>query len=85
VDATITVPAIIATCGFDPVNDDMRLRPTPAQDMSSCYAIGGKTYEKGNAQTTVEALDYAHVYVALVDKFPYLKKLCDIIAAFLKS
>lgn len=85
IDATITVPAIIAACGFDPVNDDMQLRPTPAKDMKDCYAIGGKTYDKGNAQATADALDYAHVYVGLVDKFPYLKRLCDIIVAFLKA
>lgn len=83
IDPRITVPAIIATYGFDPANDDMQLRPTPANDMNNCYAIGGKTYEKGNAQTTVEAIDYSHVYAGLVGKFPYLKKLCDIIAAFL--
>ncbi len=85
IDAKITVPAIIAACGFDPVNDDMQLRPTPANDMNACYAIGGKTYKKGNAQATVQALDYAHVYAGLVDKFAYLKKLCEIMAAFLKA
>jgi hypothetical protein len=85
IDAKITVPAIIAACGFDPVNDDMRLRSTPAKDLNDCYAIGGKTYEKWNAQLTTEALDYTHIYVALVEKFPYLKKLCDIIGTFLKA
>jgi hypothetical protein len=85
IDAKITVPAIITACGFDPVNDDMRLRPTPAKDLNDCYAIGGKTYEKWNAQATTEALDYTHIYAALVEKFPYLKKLCDIIGTFLKA
>ncbi len=85
IDAKITVPAIIAACGFDPINDDMQLRTTPADDMNSCYAIGGKTYEKRNAQATVDAIDCAHVYAGLVEKFPYLKRLCDIIAAFLKA
>lgn len=85
IDAKITVPAIVAACGFDPINDDMQLRLTPADDMNHCYAIGGKTYEKRNAQATVAAIDYAHVYAGLVDKFPYLKRLCDIIATFLKA
>ena len=85
IDDKITVPAIIATCRFDPVNDDMQLRPAPANDMNDCYTIGGKTYEKWNAQATVDALDYAHVYIGLVDKFPYLKRLCDIIATFLNA
>jgi hypothetical protein len=85
IDAAITVAAIIAACGFDPVVDDMQLRPTPADDMCTCYAIGGKTYEKGNAQATVDVVDYAHVYAGLIEKFPYLKRLCDIITEFLKS
>ena len=85
IDATITVPAIIAACGFDPVNDDMQSRPTPANDMNNCYAIGSKTYEKRNTLATVAALDFAHIYAGLVDKFPYLKRLCDIIAEFLNS
>ena len=85
IDASITVPAIIAACGFDPVNDDMQLRPTPANDMNNCYVIGGKTYEKRNALATIEALDYAHIYAGLIDKFPYLKRLCDIIVEFLNS
>ena len=85
IDASITVPAIIGACGFDPVNDDMQLRPAPANDMNNCYAIGGKTYEKRNAPTTIGALDYAHIYAGLVGKFPYLKRLCVIIAEFLNS
>ena len=70
--------------GFVPINDDMQLRLT-ADDMNHCYAIGGKTYEKRNAQQTVAVSTTAHVYAGLVDKFPYLKKLCDIITAFLKA
>lgn len=85
IDATISVPAIVAACGFDPVNDDMQLRPTPADDMKDCYAIGGKPYEKRYAKATVEALDYAHVYAGLIDRFPYLKSFCEIIGAFLKA
>jgi hypothetical protein len=85
IDPRITIPAIIAACGFDPANDDMQLRPTPANDMNDCYAIGGKTYEKRNAQATVDAIDYTYVYAGLVDKFPYLRRLCEIITMFLKS
>lgn len=85
IDPAITVPAIIATLHFDPANDDMQRRLTPAKDMNDCYGIGGKTYIKSQAQITVDALDCAHVYLALGDKLPYLKKLCGIITEFLRS
>jgi hypothetical protein len=81
----ITVPAIIAALRFDPVNDDMQLLPTPSAGLSNCYALAGVAYIKGNAQMTVNALDCAHVYAGLVDRFPYLKKLCEIIETFLDA
>jgi hypothetical protein len=85
IDAAITVPIIIATLLFDPSTDDMQQRLAPAEDLNNCYAIGGKTYVKGNAPVTVGALDCAHMYAGLVDKFPYLKRLCEVIRAFLTS
>ncbi len=85
VHSAITVPAIIAALNFDPSTDDMQLRPTPADDMVACYAIGAQVYAKAQAQLTVDALDYAYVYAGLVEKFPYLKRLCDVITTFLQS
>jgi hypothetical protein len=66
-------------------HDDMQLRLTPANDLNNCYAIGGQAYVKGNAQATVNALDFAHVYAGLVDRFPYLMRLCNIIEHFLAA
>jgi hypothetical protein len=85
IDPAITLDAIVDRLRFDPANDDMQARPTPADDLHNCYVLGGKTYEKRNAKDTVDALDYVHVYAGLVEKFPDLKRLCDIIETFLKS
>jgi hypothetical protein len=85
IDAAITLEAIAAGLGFNPAQDDMQQRPTPADDLHNCYVLGGKSYEKKNAKDTMEALDYVHIYAGLVDKFPDLKRLCDIIETFLKA
>jgi hypothetical protein len=83
IDTTITIAAIISALGFDPENDDMSARLTPAIDLDRCYAIGGKTYQKQLAKHTVEALDYAVVYLNLPPKIPYLERLVASIASFL--
>jgi hypothetical protein len=83
IDPAITVAAIIATLAFDPEHDDMSARPTPADDLNRCYAIGGKTYEKHMAKDTVEALDYALVYLDLPPRIPYLARLIGGISLFL--
>ena len=83
VDPALTVAAIRTSLGFDPEKDDMQLRPKPAEDLNNCYSLAGKTYTKGNAKITVDALDYIHIYAGLVEKFPYLKDFCAIIEEFL--
>jgi len=85
IDPVITVAAIKTALGFDPENDDMQMRLKPADDLNNCYAIGGKTYEKHQAKATVDSLDFALVYLSLVDKFSYLKKLVAVIETFLKT
>jgi hypothetical protein len=85
IDPKITLASITENLKFDPENEDMQLRPTPADDLNKCYALAGKTYEKKNAHETVAVLDYAHIYAGLVDKFPYLRKFCEIIEEFLKG
>jgi hypothetical protein len=80
---SITVPAIKATLGFDPENDDMALRPTPATDLNACYAIGGKAYGKSTSAITVAALDYSYLYLELRNKIGYLQRLVDGIDGFL--
>lgn len=82
IDLNITVSAIRERLGFDPENDDMEQRGHPANDLNNCYAIGGKSYQKGR-RTTVDALDYALVYIHLVNKFSHLKQLTSLIDGFL--
>jgi hypothetical protein len=85
IDPALTLSAIRAELRFDPQNDDMQLRPAPAEDLNNCYALAGKSYMKANAKTTMDALDYVHIYAGLVDKFPYLKTFCAIIETFLRA
>ncbi len=83
IDPAISVAAIKSTLGFDPENDDLQQRPSPAEDLHNCYAIAGKGYRKGRAEDTVNALDFAEVYCNLTVKIDYLRKLSDIINDFL--
>ncbi|MGA2498944.1 MAG: hypothetical protein ABSH20_14475 [Tepidisphaeraceae bacterium] len=85
IDPALTVAAIAAALGFNPEQDDMQLRTAPCDDISKCYALAGKAYVKGNARITVDALDCTCIYAGLVDKIPYLKKLCRIIESFLTT
>ena len=82
IDPSITVSAIRARLGLDPENDDMEQRPDPAKDLNDCYALAGKSYQKGK-RTTVDALDYALVYMHLTNKFSYLNQLTSLIDMFL--
>ena len=83
IEPSITVAAIKASLGFDPENDDLEQRPSPANDLNDCYAIGGKTYQKGQAQITVDALDYATLYLELRTKINYLGRLIQALEEFL--
>lgn len=85
IDPRITVENIRLTLHFDPQNDDMQLRPNPAHDLNNCYFLGEKNYDKVNTQPTIDALDYAIVYFDLVNKFPHLKRFCEIVVEFLNA
>ena len=75
IDPGITVAGIRAQLGFDPEIDNMEDRDQPNVDLNHCYQIGGKSYLKCNAKTTVNSLDYALIYMGLRHKFAYLGKL----------
>jgi len=83
IDPAITVDSIRNTLGFDPVADDLQRRPMPADDLNSCYSLGGKSYSKQASQQTIDVLDCASIYLEVVDRFPYLRVLCDVISRFL--
>ncbi len=79
----ITVAAIKATLGFDPENDDLEQRSTPADDLNNCYMIGGEKYSKHRAQDTVDVLDFTLIYMQFPEKFRYVGQLMSSIEAFL--
>jgi len=83
IEPSITIAAIQARFGFDPENDNMELRPWPSKDLKSCYTLGGKTYKKAKAKITIDALDYALIYLVLRNKINYLDRLISVIEAFL--
>jgi hypothetical protein len=85
IDPAITLASIIANLNFDPSNDDLQLRPSPASDLHACYALAGKSYEKKTSQLTINALDCASIYLELSEKFPHLVRLCEEISSFLDS
>lgn len=82
VDAELTAAAIHAALGFNPQHDDMSLRSHPAADLHQCYSIVGKSYTKGDVACICH-LDYGQIYLDVVAKFAYLRKLCEIIDEFL--
>jgi hypothetical protein len=84
VDPAITLEAIQLVLGFHPEKDDMEQRLTPADDLDHCYAIAGKAYDKQQARDTVNALDYARIYLELANKIGYLKRLIESIEEFLR-
>ncbi len=83
IDPSITVAKIKTRLGFDPENDNMEKRLNPTDDLKACYAIGKKLYEKSKAKTTVDALDFALIYMALRSKINYLDELISAIDEFL--
>jgi len=84
IEARITVEAIRQTIGIDPENDDMQVRPNPALDLHECYRIGGRAYSKKGKVTkrTVDALDYAVLYLRLPQRIPYLDRFVQSLEAF---
>lgn len=83
IDPSITVEEIKKTLLFDPEDDDMSLRLRPADDLNACYAIAGQSYEKRNAKSTVDVLDYESIYVELGNRINYPGKLIATINTFL--
>ena len=82
IDPLLNLDLIIKNLGFDPSNDDMQLRMEPQADLNRCYSLAGKKYIKSN-QLTVDALDYAYIYINVQGKIHHLNKLISNIDAFL--
>lgn len=68
----LSASRIAALHGFDPSVDDMQMRTHPALDLHNAYSLEGFAYQKRGSQIerTVEALDYAEMYLEHKTKFP---------------
>jgi hypothetical protein len=84
VDSALTTDAIQTQLGFNPIIDDMTNRAEPANDLVAAYAIVGKTYIKGNSQSTIEKLDYEHIYEVLPNQISQLNELITAINSFIQ-
>jgi hypothetical protein len=80
----ISTAIVAASLGFDPSVDNMENRDHPAADLNNVYQLGGLSYTKrgDQVQTTVDALDYEHLYVTLSDRMDGLKQLVDALNQF---
>ena len=81
----LTMQCIKAALGFDPSVDDIQLRDRPSTDLETIYSLADLDYDKSKAtvQKTVDALDYARIYLELGDKIDDLQALIDSVDAFL--
>lgn len=87
IDPRLDVATFKAIFGFDPLTESAETLPAPAAMLHQIYSSVGKAYHKDRkrVERTVDALDYAQVYVSLPDKLPHMKKLIAHIDNFLGS
>ena len=77
IDPALSVNLIEKNLGFNPEADNMELRANPAKDLTNCYRLVSKTYNKKerNAKRTIELLDYSLLYFVLPMKVSSLSEL----------
>jgi hypothetical protein len=77
IDPLLNVNLISASLGFNPQTDNMELRDEPANDLSNCYKLVGKTYNKktANINRTVNAIDYSKIYLDTLKSVTSLNEL----------
>jgi hypothetical protein len=83
----LTIQCIKATLGFDPSVHDIQLRDQPSEDLDKIYRLVGLDYDKSRAsvQKTVDALDYARIYLELGNKINDLQALIGSVDVFLSG
>ncbi len=81
----LTTSRILNSLGFNPCEDDMRLRSNPANDLNLIYQLVGRGYSKKGKQIerTVNLLDYSNLYLNIRHKMPELDELIQKIDSFL--
>lgn len=83
IHSDITVEAITARLGFDPVSGDPSERDNPAEDLDATYKLAGRAYKKNNVERTVNALDFNYIYCEMKDRIPELRELTEHLDSFL--
>jgi Domain of unknown function (DUF4276) len=85
IDPALTLAAIQGALRFDPNADDVEARDHPAEDLDRIYRLAGRSYRKNKATVhgTVDALDYAHLYLDLRARVGSLGVLVEAFDRFL--
>jgi hypothetical protein len=85
IDPALTSARIASELGLDFSTLDVESLAHPSETLDTVYKLAGKRYKKNKKaiERTVEALDYAVVYVDAWSRAPRLKELIDSIDRFL--
>ncbi len=85
IDQNLDITTFKAQFNFDPLVDCAELQVAPAAKLHQIYASVGKAYHKDRrrVQRTVNALDYAEMYLSLPDKLPHFKEFINHLNNFL--
>lgn len=81
----LTCERISAALGFDPRSDDSEDLEHPSENLHLMYGLVGLAYRKSHrhVERTVDALDYAEVYVGLPEKHVGFKVLVESVHEFM--
>lgn len=76
IDARLDPMTFKTTFGFDPANESAEDVTWPAGLLNQIYGTVNKAYRKTRSQVqrTVDALDYAHLYLEAIDRLPHFKE-----------
>lgn len=87
VDPRLDVQTIASTFGFDPRVDDVERIAHPSDFLHKIYRLAGKAYNKtrSHVQRTVDAIDYAALYIEGRNNVPHLNDFVTHIDQFLSS
>jgi len=86
IDPTLTTEKIIAGVGFNPEEDNAESVRHPAEMLGKIYQLAGKGYKKSRRQVerTVNALDYANLYLNSRRKLKYFDRFLGHLEAFIQ-
>lgn len=79
IDRRLTVDRIRRAITFDPSRDDAQLRQCPSHDLDVIYKLVRLSYKKETAAITrtINALDFARIYLEFGNRFEDLKVLIE--------